>query len=180
MLSLARRLLGAQAVLAVHAQALPGDAALARVGDEWRIYYRRALSWERREFAIAHELAEWHLRHEDYREPDVEQVADRLAAALVAPRERFARLLREDRRFPVVARQLRATESLCVLRAGEVTGEPLALVAERVRVRGEPWGWPETEEEIRRLVVLPRAPRGLARARLRDDPRRVVLRGVAA
>jgi hypothetical protein len=164
-------------VIVVPPAALPCAGALVRVGEEWRIYVRARLSREQLRFTLAHELAEWRLKELDYRGGDVEQVADRLGAAILAPRQLVRELLREDRRFPALARALRSDESLAALRAAEVTGEPTALVSPRsVRVRGEPWGWPG-ELEIRRLARAGSvAPRGVRRVRLRDDPARVVIR----
>lgn len=172
---IAHRLLGEGSVRVVHAVSLPGDAALARVGDSWRVYLRRGLSTEQAKFGLAHELAEWHLRQLDYQEHDIEDVADRLAAALVAPAPAFRRLVRTGGDWLAVAQRLQSTESLVALRYGEVIGEPLALVARRVRVRGpETFVWPP-EDVIRRAARRKQPGLGLRRAALRDDPHRVVL-----
>lgn len=173
---LARSLLGDGAVLTVRNVSLPGDAVLVRVGADWRIYLRAGASLERRRFAVAHELAEWHLARTGYRENDREEIADALGAALLAPRQLFLRFQRHTgARWPALAHALATSETCVALRHGEVTGEPLAVVAPRtLRVRGDDFVWPDAEQ-LRRLVAG-RLPEGLRRDRLRDDPRRVVVR----
>lgn len=171
---LARKLLGPGRVLTARASALPGDAVLARVYGEPRIYVRSKLTAERSRFAVAHELAHWALG--DAADGDeLERLCDALAAALIAPRRAFQSALRESgHRFAPIARWFVTTESCAALRLGEVTGRPLALVTPRlVRVRGDEWGWPP-EPEIRQLARAKRLP-GVRRAKLRDDPRRVAL-----
>ena len=176
-LRLARGLLGAGRVSTVHAGALTGDATLAWVHGEARIYLRSRLPLARRNFAVVHELAEWQLQREDYRGEDREEIADALAAALLAPRQQFLACLRENGiRFPLLARRFATTESLVALRLGEATGEPLALIAHRVRVRGEDWGWPP-EGELR-VLASGRPPEGMRKARLKDDRARVVLQAI--
>ncbi|HEV8245572.1 MAG TPA: ImmA/IrrE family metallo-endopeptidase [Polyangiaceae bacterium] len=175
-LALANGLLGPGSVLSYHASSLPGDGALAWVAGKPRIYIRSRLSPARRRFAICHELAEWCLTLARYQEPDIEQLANALGAALLAPRQLFLRVLRADgRNLPLLAGHLGTTESCAALRLGETTDLPLALIAPRrpVRVRGAEFSWPG-EDAIRRMAAGRVAP-GLARTKLRDDPRRVVL-----
>lgn len=121
--------------LTVHYGAsLPGDAALVRVGDAWRIYLRRKLPRERVAFAVAHELCEWAMRGETVRE-DVETRANLGAAALLVPRAALARL--RGCTLHELAAAFRVSETLIALREAEVTGEPRAVVSPAlVRVRG--------------------------------------------
>ncbi|MFO7179628.1 MAG: ImmA/IrrE family metallo-endopeptidase [Pseudomonadota bacterium] len=163
-------------VIELHSH-LPGWAALARVRSEWRIYVRPHLGEQRLRWAIAHEVGEWALSRDGYRGSDREAAADALAARVIAPRRRFLSVLAKCGRDTVrLASVLKATESLAALRLGEVTGEPLALVTpESVRTRGAAYDWP-TAEKLRELAADPRP--GLAKARLRDDPRRVVIRAI--
>lgn len=151
-----------------------GEASLVRVGDRYRIFVRRHLPPERVNFLIGHELGHWLCQREDYREDDIEETCDGLGAAIVAPRRGFLRLLRvHGEQLSELGAAVRATESLAVLRLGETTGMPLALVAPvRVRVRGAEWAWP-AETEIRRLARRPA--HGLRKIRLGDDPRRAAL-----
>jgi hypothetical protein len=65
------------------------------------------------------------------------------------------------------------TQTAAALRVGEADQLPLAVVAKVVRTRGpEAFQWPG-EDVLRRWATKP--PPGLARARLTDDPKRVVL-----
>jgi len=145
-----------------------------------RIYYRSSLAPQRADFVVAHELAHWALGTrltED--ENDIESACDALAAALIAPRRAFLDAVRAyGTRLPRLARAFQTTESLTALRLGETTGEPLALVAPRsVRVRGAMYSWPG-ESQLRALAAARRSGPGLRNTRLRDDPRRTVLRAV--
>lgn len=173
----ARRLLGGEAVVKI--RGLVGSAAeLARDGDRRVVVVRAGLPPERERWCIFHELGEWRLEQMGYREEDIEQVADAIAAACVLPRESFLTALREyGRRFHRVARTFVTSETAAALRLGEVTGEPVAVVAPAtVRVRGDEFAWP-SESTLRDLARAKRLPRGLAvkRVALKDDARRRVL-----
>ena len=153
--------------LSVHYGAsLPGDAALVRVGDEWRIYLRRKLPRERVAFAVAHELVEWALR--GYIGEDIETRANLGAAAILVPRRALARL--RGCTLHELAEAFKVSETLIALREAEVTGEPRAVVSPAlVRVRGpEAWVWP-SERELRRGHP------GMRRAALCCEARRFVL-----
>ncbi len=173
---LATELLGAGAIVPVHMLREPGGACLARVNGQARIYFRSRLPPMRRDFAIGHELAHWCLR--DAEEGfELELACDALAAALIAPRAAFLKVVaRHGARFTRLARAFATTESLVALRFGETTLEPLALVAPgSVRVRGAVYSWP-SEPALRALATSPRP--GLRKASLRDDPRRHALRSL--
>lgn len=157
----------------VYARQLRGDAELVRMGDGWRVCLRARLPMERARFALAHEIAEWWLKRQGYDEWSVEHNADRFAGALVAPASRVTRVLRCVWSLAEFAAGLGTTESCAALRFGEVTGEPIALVAPRVRTRGEEWCWP-SELELRK-AVRGTTPAGTRRVEL-SDPRRVLLR----
>lgn len=177
--TIARALLGRDAVEVVPAGALRRSAAsLVRVADQWRIYLRRGEPSVMR-FAVAHELAHWLLRRAGLAgTEDEETAADYLGAALVAPRRAFLAALRAlGRDLPELADAFVTTESLAALRFGETTLTPMALVRPGlVRVRSQlEFVWPE-EETIRRWASG-KPPTGLAKTRLTDDPRRVVLTG---
>lgn len=159
-----------------YSNAMPGDGALVRIYDDWRIYVRRGLPLERRAFAIAHELAEWWLRvRERYQGEDVEHAANYIAAAILSPRRAFRLAVEEHGSdFAALARAFRVTETHAALREAELATIPRAVVSPAlVRVRGpETWEWPE-ESTLRRWARVP-AP-GVRKVRLTDDPRRVVL-----
>lgn len=155
---------------------LPGDGALVRVHEDWRIYVRRGLSPERRSFAIAHELAEWWLRvRERYDGSNVEEAANYVAAAILSPRRAF-RLAREHLGpdFAALAKTFRVTETHVALREAELAQMPRAVVSPAlVRLRGpQEWVWPD-ETVVRRWARG--TVRGVRKVRLTDDPRRVVL-----
>lgn len=109
------------------------------------------------------------------READVEDMADALAGALVAPRDAYRLALREvGLDLPALANDFRASQSCVALRLGEVTGRPIVLVAPRLRSRGEAFGWP-SERALRRLARAEVMPDGVERRILTDDAKRVVL-----
>lgn len=172
---LARALLGADGITVVPRHALCGDTAmLVRVNDRWRIVVRRDVVDAELGHTIAHELAHWALRREG--EPDTEEACDYLAAALVAPSRAFRSAMRDHGTdLAALADDFRTTQSLVALRWGESHGVPLALVRPGlVRVRGQlEFVWPD-EGTIARWANG-RPPRGVAKTRLTDDRRRVVL-----
>ncbi len=178
MLELARRLLGKQNVEGVHARGLgQAHAALVTINGERRIYFRRCLPPVLVRFALAHELAHWALGL-DSSTAENEAACDSLAACLIAPRRAFQTALRETGlRYPKLAQWFAATESCMALRVGEVTEAPLALITPKsVRVRGADFGWP-SESNLRILARTGPLP-GVRKAVLRDDRRRVALRGI--
>jgi hypothetical protein len=151
-----------------------GDAKIHTVNHRPTICVRAKLGKESLRWAILHELAEWHLQRVGYRGEDVELVAEALTAALVVPRRDYQKALRtHGERWEQLAIDFSTTQTCVALRHGEVTDEPLAVIAPAtVRVRGREWTWPE-ERAIRLLARAERP--GLRRAKLTDDPRRVVL-----
>lgn len=170
--ALARRLLGPEAIRNSFADRLPGNGALVRVGNDWRIYIRAGAEVRVKRFVLLHELAHWALGARA-----TEEDCDALAAALLVPRRAFIRHLRSTGvALPRLARVFSTTESCVALRLGEATDQPLVLVAPRsVRVRGREWSWPN--EESLRALARGHAP-GLKKTRLREDSRRVVLRAI--
>jgi hypothetical protein len=170
-LELAQRLLHCDVPLI---RCLGGNAArLTRTAKGWVLAVQRGGSVTQTRWLIAHELAEWLLERDGYREEDVEAVADALAARLIAPRRAVRQALRYGMAVPDLAEAFGATQSCVLLRQAEVAGAPTALITPmRVYVRGDVWAWP-SESEVRRLVAEPRP--GLAKVRLTDARRRVGL-----
>ena len=151
------------------------EATLARVTGQWRIFVRAGTAAPRARWLVCHELAEWWYQRIGYCERDIEARCDVLGAALVAPRRVFLRLRRRhgDDVRPL-ARALRTTESLALLRCGECTGEPTAVVRSAgAIVRGDAVVWPAP-------LTLARAHRlrrgGLRKVRIADEPSRLGLR----
>lgn len=123
---------------------------------------------------VGRTLGHWLLRRHGYDGAD-EAAADYLGAALIAPRAAFVRAHRvHGDGLDKLADAFGTTETGAALRLGEVLRRPLAVVAPKtVRVRGpEEWTWPD-EATLRRWARNPRP--GLRKAKLGDDPRRVVL-----
>lgn len=140
-----------------------------------RIAIRRGISIEYAAFYVGHELGHAMLEEASYRDDDVEQQCDLFAAALMAPRPAMLRLHREfGYNLEAIAGEVGSTETWAALRLGEVLHVPLAAIApQRIRVRGpEEWVWPD---EMTLRAWARRTPPGLAKTRLTDDPRRVVL-----
>jgi hypothetical protein len=172
-IALAERLLGEGSVRLVPRHALPGDGAVARVGDRWGIYVVEQAPDAVRRFIVLHELS-----HVLLGRGASEQDCNSLAAALLMPRDAFLAALKDHgTRLPRLARSFGATESCVGLRFGEVTERPTALVSpSAVKIRGAAYLWPN-EASLRALAESPKTP-GLKRARLRDDTTRAVLRAV--
>ena len=119
------------------------EGRCCRVGDDWRVFIRRGLPKERAVYITGHELAEWWFIHIGYCEHDVEERCDALGAALVAPRRAFRRATEAlGHSAKKLAAAFRAPEQLALLRIGEVTGRPVALVRPTPIVRGDDFAWP--------------------------------------
>lgn len=175
--TLVRVTMGDRALRFVDGSVLRHNAAVARVGTEWRVYLRRGLPDVTRRFSVAHELSEWFLaRLAGVDRTHIEQSADCMAAAVLAPKPYAARVCKKrGGRWRQLALDFGCTESCAALRFGEVTGKPLALATRfTVRERGEPIPWPSLEE-----LQSPGMCPGIRKARLRDDMSRVVARKTA-
>lgn len=171
-LRLARALLGEDGVRVVPHVALPADGQLVKLNGRDMIFLRKGLSRERARFLIAHELAELALR--GIVDEQIENACNAIAAAVLAPRRAFsARMRAVGRNWEQLALPFGMTQTAAALRAGEADRMPLAVVAKIVRTRGpDEFQWPE-ERVLRRWATSP--PAGLAKTRLTDDPKRVVL-----
>lgn len=172
--ALAESLLGPECI--VTGGRLVGDARLEPVGDGWTIRVRRRLPPQRAAWAVAHELAEWALR--DRHDEEAERSADLLAACLLMPRPAVLEAVAVvGRDLAALAAAFVTTETAVALRLAEIDDTPTLVVSRSwAWVRGAPFGWPERLEDVRRLAKCT-PPNGLEREQLRDDPRRVVIRG---
>lgn len=147
----------------------------ANTWDHRQIWIHPRLSRAFRRFVIAHELAELRLRELDYRESDVERVADALAGALVAPRRAYQRRLREHGEdLPRLAKAFCASQTCIALRHAEVTGAAVAVLSRtRAYVRdGDSFRWPH-EERLR--AMLSSLPPRVRRVDLTDSRKRLAL-----
>lgn len=120
------------------------EAALCRVRDEWRVFVRKGTRPTRARWLVGHELAEWWLKRQGHTGEDIEQRCDAIGAALVAPAPVVRRAMRLDGDDPIaLAQRLKTTESLALLRVGEVTGQPVLLAHRHGAIaRGDCYAWP--------------------------------------
>ncbi len=155
MVELAEHLLGPGCVIRAHAMKMRRDAELFSTPAGARILVRVRLPVERARFAVAHEVAEWHLRRVGYSGDDIESIVRRIAAALVAPRPIALRVARHSSVFDdpgAPSEAMQTTQTLAALREGEVTGESIAVVGPGfLEARGAELVWPD-REAVRRFV----------------------------
>lgn len=156
-----------------------GRAALVTVDGRARIVAHRGAPDLR--FAVAHELGHWALRtvaRAELGHAEEERAANTFAAALLAPSP-LVRAAYElfGERHDVMAERLRISQTSTVLRLGEVSGDPRAVVTRtgHVFVRNQS---PTLTRERAAAVAHGRPVRGVAKARLRGgiDEGRVALR----
>lgn len=140
-----------------------------RNGDA--IWYPEAAPIERRQFIVAHELGHWLL--EDYGfDPDNEERANRIAAAITMPRDLFrvsARLA--PSRVEDLSRRYHVDQTAVVLRLAEVQVRHASIVVtpRKVHARGVDWELPGAGAIRRGELGAP----GLARVVITDAPDRV-------
>lgn len=173
MVKLARQVVGP--VIQLPARGLPRAAFLARYGGRQHVCIRGEFAPSALAWCLAHEVSEAILERRLYRAPDVEQVANRLAACFLAPRGFAEGVIERGRsrglRWTQLALDFGTSESCAVLRYGEVTGHGVALVSPKdTRYRGNWFVLPE-ERDIR----SPGPVAGLKKALLRDNPSRMVV-----
>lgn len=172
---LARKLLGPNAIeRGTTIAGLP--ARLFIINGERRIAVSRKLSAEYAMFYAGHELGHVILDELGYRADDVEAVCDMFGAAVMAPVPAVTAMLRAfGRDHEAIADEVGATQTWAALRIAECLGIPRAIITpQRLYVRGPEtfvWG---PEDALRRLAKGNGRP-GITKARLGDDPRRVVL-----
>jgi hypothetical protein len=174
--TLTRKFLGAGTVVRA-AGMVSGPAATFVVNGRRKIAIKRNVPIEYAAFFCAHELG--HIVHEEigYRGDDIEEQCDLFAGALLAPRPAVIRLHRAfGFDLTAIADEVGSTETWAALRIGEVFHVPLVVVAPRIRARGpESFVWPDAGTLRRWAQRLP-VGMGLAKTRLKDDPKRAVIR----
>jgi IrrE N-terminal-like domain len=170
----ARKLLGPDAI----------ERGTALVGVPGRVFWlhgRRRIAVSRKlpvEYAqhtVGHELGHIVFDELGYRGECLEQLCDLFGAAVMAPIPAVRAMLRAfGRDHEAIADEVCSTQTWAALRIAEALGVPRAIVTpQRVYARGPEsfvWG---PEDSLRRLVRVERP--GISRARLTDDPRRVVI-----
>lgn len=148
---------------------LRAPAALVVIAGHQQVVVRRGTPAARARWLVGHELAHWYYQRLGYTGCDLEARCDAVGAALVAPRMCVlaARRAVGDRPRELAAK-LRTTQSLALLRVGEVTGEPVAVVRPAgALVRGDDWGWPELSYARAKRSRWP----GVRKVRLDELPR---------
>lgn len=171
---LARLLLGPDAI--ERGTSIVGAAAkLFTVNGKRRIAISRKVSVEYAQFFVGHELGHIVLDELGYRDDDVETVCDQFGAAVMAPIPSVRAMLRAfGRDHEAIAEEVCSTQTWAALRISEALGIPRAVITpKRIYARGPEafvWG---SEDELRKLARVDRP--GVARARLTDDPKRVVI-----
>lgn len=179
LLALANALFGRRRVLidrrrpmVKDAMILPNGEPNGALGSPWVLYLRPCIPRRQRKWAVAHEIAEWLLRNlRD--EPHIEQLADRLAAALIAPRQAYLAFHRvHGLDLAKQAKAFDTTESCMARRFGEATGTPSLLITPVAKdQRGAPFVFGATPRDPAALVTLP----GVRAIEITDDRRRVLL-----
>jgi hypothetical protein len=132
-------------------------------------------------YLVGHEAAHCILNHALRRTPEMEREADALSAAFIAPLPAVRIAVKHwGRHLPTLARHFNTTQSIMLLRLGEVFRAPIALVTpRRIHVRGdESIVWP-SDTEIRRFASGRRNEPWMSRETLSDQPRHVALTLVA-
>jgi len=170
----AERLWGLGSV--VYVQGMRALGELHQLGDgAFQARLRRSLEPRRAAFTLAHELGHWAdlTRGLGVDGEELERACDYIAGAIMMPRRPYLEALAEfGDDWEELSVLFDVSETAAALRAAELTGESLAVVAGVVRARGD-LQW-HTEQDLRRYAKQETP--GIARARLRDDPRRTVLR----
>ncbi len=148
---------------------------LARVRQEWIPFVRTGTSPAKARFVVGHEIAHWWLEERCGARGGARTEArcDALGAFLAVPRAVFLRARQahgDDVR--AIAEELKTTQSIALLRLGETTGRPSAVVRSMgAIVRGEPLRWPSLELASVRRARFP----GLRKVRIDDEARRLGL-----
>lgn len=154
--------------------ALDGEARLEPREEGLEVLVNRALAPARARLKVGHELGHWWYQRVGYRGADIEHRCDLFGAAIIAPWPAFKTAMRHaGHRVHELAQRFATTQSLALLRVGEVSGRPVMLLRPAGHiVRGEPFEWPSTSTMVRALREGRRAVHPL---RINDEPNRVGL-----
>lgn len=150
-------------------------ATTYKVNGQRRIAVNRKIPIEYAQHAVGHELGHAIFDELGHRDENIETMCDLFGAAVMAPIPAVRALLRAfGRDHAAIAEEVVSTQTWAALRVAEVLGIPRAIITPaRVYARGPEefvWG---PEDSLRRLARVERP--GIRRARLTDDPKRVVI-----
>lgn len=151
-------------------------AKLFVVNGRKRVAVSRRLAIEYQQHAVGHELGHDLFDEIGYREDDLERMCDLFGAAVMAPIPAVRAMLRAfGRDHAAIAEEVCSTQTWAALRIAETLGMTRAIITpQRVYARGPEefvWG---SEHDLRRMARSSARP-GIVRAKLTDDPRRVVI-----
>jgi hypothetical protein len=134
----------------VHAQGYYGPAGRSGVK---RVLVIPGLPPDQERFVLGHEISHAFYDQTGYVGDDIEERCDALSAALCAPRGPFGQALRDagGHRVHALAKVFQVPRCLAALRAGEVTGRPVAYPRPKKApiIRGQAFGWPPAAELAR-------------------------------
>lgn len=140
------------------------EADIVRNGSTWTIHLLMKLSEEREAWILGHEIGHWYYRTCGRRPEREEARCDAIGACLVAPRPAFAEAAKIlGHRVHELADAFHTTQSLALLRLGEVTGRPVLLFRPFTNIiRGELFEWGHDPRSLPRNVAHPiKVDRGL-------------------
>ena len=136
--------------------AMRREAELSRIRGRWTIHLFQKMTPEREAWIIGHELGHYLFRVRGSRPANEERRADAIGAALVAPRALFgAAAKRIGHRVHLLAQMFETTQSLALLRIGEVTGRPVLLLRSEPVARGAPFEWSDAPLSLPRSLAHP-------------------------
>lgn len=105
------------------------DACAIQLNGHPEIFVARKLADATLHWVVSHEVAELHLASIGYREPDVEFVADAIAAALVMPAPIYRAAIREHgHRLDALAADFLVDQTAAAIRLAEVEAVDMAVV----------------------------------------------------
>ena len=126
---------------------MPREGDIYPVAGRWVLRVHKLAPKDRARWIVGHELAEWWLRDHRFNcHSEREAWCDALGAALVAPLEVFEAATRAiGHRVHRLAEAFHVPQALALLRVGEVSGRPVALLRPKPVVRGASFAWPDRE-----------------------------------
>lgn len=147
------------------------EARLQPVEGGYQPQIRRGTPAARARWLAGHEMGEFFYKLINYDQPDIDEKCDAFGAAIVCPAAAFkAAVRRLGHRVHTLADEFGTTQSVALLRLGEVVGRSVMLLRPGGPIaRGEPFEWPTTSTLVRALTEGRSAVHPL---RIKDEPNR--------
>lgn len=135
----------------------PREADISKINGTWTIHLLMKMDPARESWIIGHELGHWYYRTRGMRPALEEWRCDAIGACLVAPRPPFLEATQIiGHHVHELARAFETTQSLALLRLGEVTGRPVALLRGTATiVRGSLFEWGSSSRSLPRSIAHP-------------------------